>query len=98
MLLNKSMHSALGWLYAWKNVLLIVTLFLSIIIYRPFCKYICPLGAIYSVFNLISVFRHRVDESKCTHCRACARALLRLVPKGCTKRARENRCLMQRGG
>ena len=73
-LLNKSMHSTLGWLYAWKNVLLVVTIILSIIIYRPFCKYICPLGAIYSVFNPISVFQYRVDERKCTRCGACARA------------------------
>lgn len=72
-LLNKSMHTALGLLYAWKNVLLMVTIILSIMIYRPFCKYICPLGAVYSVFNPISVFKYRVDESKCTHCGACAR-------------------------
>lgn len=72
--LNKSMHSALGWLYAWKNVLLAATILLSIVIYRPFCKYICPLGAIYSVFNPISVFRYQVDAHKCTHCGACARA------------------------
>lgn len=73
-LLNKSMHSALGWLYAWKNVLLAATIFLSIIIYRPFCKYICPLGAIYSVFNPISVFKYRVEPEKCTRCGACASA------------------------
>lgn len=73
-LLNKSMRSALGWLYAWKNILLILTVVLSIFIYRPFCKYICPLGAIYSVFNPISVFRYRVDREKCIDCGACAKA------------------------
>lgn len=73
-LLNQSMHSALGWLYAWKNVLLLLTVFLSILIYRPFCKYICPLGAVYSVFNPISVFRYRVDREKCVDCGACAKA------------------------
>lgn len=72
-LFNKSMRSALGWLYAWKSVLLIVTVILSVMIYRPFCKYICPLGAVYSVFNPISVFRYRVDKEKCTGCSACAK-------------------------
>ncbi len=73
-LMNKSMQSALGVLYAWKNVLLLITVILSLLIYRPFCKYICPLGAVYSVFNPISVFRYRVDKGKCTGCGACARA------------------------
>lgn len=72
-LLNSAMHSTLGWLYAWKNTLLALTIVLSIIIYRPFCKYICPLGAIYSLFNRISIFSYRVDEHKCTHCGACAK-------------------------
>lgn len=71
-LLNKSMHSALGWLYAWKNVLLVIMIILSIMIYRPFCKYICPLGAVYSVFNPISVFKYQVDKEKCIKCKACA--------------------------
>ena len=72
-LLNKSMRRAIGWLYVWKNVLLAVTVLLSILIYRPFCKYICPLGAIYSVFNPISVFKYRIDKNKCTQCGACAK-------------------------
>ena len=73
-LLNKSMRSAVGWLYVWKNTILVITIILSIIIYRPFCKYICPLGAFYSVFNKVSVFRYRVDAEKCVHCGKCAKA------------------------
>ena len=72
-LFNESMRGALGWLYAWKSVLLAVTILLSVVIYRPFCKYICPLGAVYSVFNTIAVFRYRIDKEKCTGCGACAR-------------------------
>lgn len=71
-LLNTAMRKTVGWLYAWKTVILVVTVMLSIIIYRPFCKYICPLGAIYSVFNPISVFRYRVDKEKCVGCGKCA--------------------------
>ncbi len=70
-LLNKSMRGALGWLYAWKNVLLAATIILSLLVYRPFCKYICPLGAVYSVFNPIAVFRYRVDKEACISCGAC---------------------------
>lgn len=73
-LLNRTLRSTVGWLYAWKNLILIITIVLSIMIYRPFCKYICPLGAIYSVFNPISVFRYQIDKDKCTHCGACAKA------------------------
>lgn len=72
-LLNDAMRGAVGWLYAWKNVLLVVILILSMVIYRPFCKYICPLGAVYSVFNPISIFRYRVDKTVCTDCGACAK-------------------------
>lgn len=72
-LLNKTMRSAIGFLYYWKGAILIATIILSIMIYRPFCKYICPLGAIYSVFNPISVFRYKLDKNKCINCGKCAR-------------------------
>ncbi len=71
-LLNQAMRSTLGWLYIWKNVILVVTIILSVLIYRPFCKYICPLGAFYSVFNRVAVFRYKVDKEKCVDCGKCA--------------------------
>ena len=72
-LLNSAMRATVGWLYTWKNVLLVMIIVLSMMIYRPFCKYICPLGAVYSVFNPIAVFRYRVDRESCVHCGACAK-------------------------
>lgn len=71
-LLNKALRGTIGWLYTWKVAILIVTILLSMMIYRPFCKYICPLGAIYSVFNPISVFHYRVDKARCVGCGKCA--------------------------
>ncbi|QHI74040.1 4Fe-4S binding protein [Aminipila terrae] len=71
-LMNKSLQETVGWLYAWKNLLLIITIIGSVIIYRPFCKYVCPLGAIYSLFNPISVFKYHVDKEKCNNCHACS--------------------------
>ncbi len=70
-LLNQGLRGALGFLYAWKMGILIAILFLSVIIFRPFCKYLCPLGAVYSVFNPVAVFRYRLDQSKCVDCGAC---------------------------
>lgn len=90
-LLNQALHSTLGWLYAWKVVILVITIFISLLIYRPFCKYICPLGAIYSIFNPISVFRYRVDKEKCINCGACAKS----CDMGCdpTKNANDLECI-----
>ncbi len=72
-LLNKTLRGTIGFLYLWKNTILIITILASIIIYRPFCKFICPLGAIYSFFNKVSLFRYRVDKERCTNCKACAK-------------------------
>lgn len=72
-LTNSALRATIGWLYVWKNFVLAVVVIASMIIYRPFCKYICPLGAIYSFFAPISVFRYRVDKDKCTGCGACAK-------------------------
>ena len=70
-LANASIRGALGFLFQWKLVILIVTLALAIAVYRPFCKYICPLGAVYSLFNRISFTRIQVDKAACVGCGAC---------------------------
>lgn len=70
-ILNQGIRDTIGWLYAYKITILLVLIFLSLIIYRPFCKYICPLGAIYSAFNQISIVKLQCDENKCVHCGKC---------------------------
>lgn len=73
-LLNDTFVDAIGFLFAWKMTILIITIIASIIIFRPFCKYICPLGAIYGLFNGISLYQYRVEDSKCIKCNACTNA------------------------
>lgn len=70
-LMNETLRSAIGFLFKWKVAILIAILFFSIIIFRPFCRYICPLGAIYGLFNKISFVSYKVDKSKCTKCGFC---------------------------
>ena len=48
---NEGIRSALGKLFSWKLVVLISVVVLSVLFYRPFCKWICPLGAFYALFN-----------------------------------------------
>ncbi|TCO78044.1 4Fe-4S binding protein [Marinisporobacter balticus] len=69
---NDSLKSAIGYLFAWKMALLVISIILSIILFRPFCRFICPLGAIYALFNPISLYRLEVDQHKCTSCRLCS--------------------------
>ncbi len=71
---NESIRASAGRLFAYKGLILAVTVLLSIIIYRPFCKYICPLGAIYALFNRISVLRISNDADKCINCKRCEKA------------------------
>ena len=70
-LLNKAMRGAASFLFRWKISILLVTLISAIIIYRPFCRYICPLGAIYGLFNKFSFYRFEVDANKCVKCGVC---------------------------
>ena len=68
---NPALRSMVGFLFSWKMILLVIFLISSILIYRPFCKYICPLGAIYGLFNRFSFYRLKVDEHKCIDCKKC---------------------------
>jgi ferredoxin-type protein NapH len=69
--LDKSLRSGLGVLYLWKSFLAVFMVIFAILLYRPFCRFICPLGAWYGLFNGLAFFGITVDEDKCTHCNAC---------------------------
>lgn len=70
---NEGLRNMVGFLFNWKMSLLILTIVFSIFIYRPFCKYICPLGAFYSLFNKLSFYKINIDSIKCDGCKACER-------------------------
>ncbi len=63
-----------GNLFIWKISLMVAVLLVSVVIYRPFCKYLCPLGAVYGALNPVALYRLRLDENACIHCGACKRA------------------------
>ncbi len=73
-LASESVRSALGSLFAWKSAVLAAVVILSVLFYRPFCKWLCPLGAFYALFNRVSLTGMQVDGHKCVHCGRCERA------------------------
>lgn len=66
-------RSQLGGLFLWKLFVLVWILAVCLIVSRPFCKYLCPLGAIYGFFNQVTLYRGHVDADKCIHCGKCAK-------------------------
>ncbi len=70
---NESIRPLVGLRFLWKIALALVILVGALVYYRPFCKYLCPLGAFYAPFNRIALMRLSVDENACVHCGACER-------------------------
>lgn len=68
---NSGLFSLLRVIFTWKFMLLIIFIVASVFIYRFFCRFFCPLGAIYGIFNKLSILGVKVDKSKCTNCNAC---------------------------
>ena len=70
---NTSYYSMLGILFTRKFVIMLVIGLACVFCYRSFCRFICPLGAIYGLFNRFNVIGAKVDDSRCNHCGACVR-------------------------
>lgn len=70
-LIDNSLRGLVGWLFAMKWVILILTIGAAILIKRPFCRFFCPLGAIWGLLNRIAFFKLTVDKEKCTECGVC---------------------------
>lgn len=68
---NESYFSMLGPLFTWKFLLMISIVVSCVFIFRLFCRFICPLGALYGLFNKISIFGIKLDSTKCTECGLC---------------------------
>lgn len=73
-IVDHGIRAALGTLFSWKACLLVGTITLSVFFYRPFCKWICPLGAFYGLMSKLSLYQYSVDQSRCNGCGACANA------------------------
>ncbi len=72
-LLDEQVRRQIGSLFWLKTGILVAFLVSFIYIKRPFCRMICPLGAIFSFFNAFSAYRLEFDETQCIRCNKCQR-------------------------
>lgn len=70
-LLDSGLRAQIGWLFAVKIAILLGFLFWMLQSKRPFCRFVCPLGAIWSPFNRLSWLHLTVDTASCSQCEAC---------------------------
>ena len=68
---NEELFPMLGPLFTWKFVLLVAFILACVFIYRFFCRFFCPLGALYGLFNKISILGIKLEKPKCTDCGRC---------------------------
>ena len=73
MIADPALRELAGVLFSWKVLVLAVILAASMVIHRPFCRYLCPLGAFYALFNRFSFFQMSVDRDSCVGCGICER-------------------------
>ena len=70
---NTGYFSMLGILFTRKFVIMLVIGLACIFCYRAFCRFLCPLGAIYGLFSRFNIIGVKVDQDRCNHCGACVR-------------------------
>lgn len=68
---NAENFAMLGPLFTWKFVLAVSIIVGAVFIYRIFCRFLCPLGALYGLFNKFSLFGIKLEKNKCINCGKC---------------------------
>ncbi|KNY30287.1 4Fe-4S binding protein [Pseudobacteroides cellulosolvens] len=63
------------WLYVGGliTMLPLTLLFTHLFGNRFFCKYICPIGGLQSIWNKVSLLKVKIDHKKCVNCNACTK-------------------------
>lgn len=70
-LMQPMLIESIGFYFTLKYLFLFIFISGSITFKRFFCVTLCPIGAIYGLFNKISLLRMKTDMNKCTECEQC---------------------------
>jgi len=68
---NKMLLPLLGSLFTQKAIILVFTALCCVFIFRAFCRFICPLGAIYGLFSKVNFIGVKLERESCIDCGKC---------------------------
>lgn len=69
--LDQILSDQIGPLFWWKLIVLIHVLLGSLLLSRPFCRYLCPLGGFYGLFNRVALVQLKKNDAACVQCGHC---------------------------
>ena len=70
---NGELRSLAGGLLIFKLAVAAAVLLAAVCVFRPFCRFACPLGALYGLLAKVALFGVKVDETRCTDCGRCVK-------------------------
>ena len=70
---NGDLRALAGGLTLWKLGVMVVILAACVFIFRAFCRFLCPLGALYGLLARLALLGVKLDGDRCVDCGACVR-------------------------
>ena len=74
-------------------VILLIVMVATLFVERPFCKYVCPFGAVLGIFNLFRIFSIKRNPDTCVDCGACDRDCPMNIPVATSETVRNHQCI-----
>lgn len=66
---------------------------LSLFVERPFCKYVCPYGAVLGLFNLVRIIPLKRNAKTCISCSKCDKSCPMNIPVSTRGTVRDHQCI-----
>ena len=64
----------------------------ALVIPMMFCRYLCPMGAVFDPFSRLGVIKIVRNESTCTSCGKCSKACVQDIPVQTVRVVRDRDC------
>lgn len=74
-------------------IILVVVTLLSLFVERPFCKYVCPYGAVLGLFNLFRIIPLKRNAKTCISCSKCDKSCPMNIPVSTSGTVRNHQCI-----